>query len=69
MKNRARTFGLLVLLVVLAAALAWYRFAPGDAPAGQPPLVALEANSLQSLRADFNHHVNQVRLIVLLSPT
>ena len=69
MKNRPRTFGLVALVVVLAAALVWYRFAPGEAPAGQPPLVALDTTSLDSLRADFNRDVNQVRLILLLSPT
>jgi hypothetical protein len=68
MKNRPRTFGL-AALIVLAAALLWYRVTPGVAPPGQPPLVALDDSSLQSLRADFNRDVNLPRLIVLLSPT
>jgi hypothetical protein len=57
------------LLIVLAVLLLWYRFAPGNAPAGQPPLVTLDATSLQTLRADFNRDAKQTRLIVLLSPT
>lgn len=69
MQNRRRTFGLLALLIVAAAALAWYRFAPGEAPTGQPSLVTVDAASLESLRADFNRDLSQVRLILLLSPT
>ena len=70
MKNTRRVFGWVALLViVIAAALVWYRFAPRRVPAGQPPLVTLDANSLQSLRADFNRDANQMRLIILLAPT
>jgi hypothetical protein len=69
MKNRRRTFGLLALLIILAAAFVWYRFTPGDAPPGQPALATVDTTSLQTLRADFNRDMNQARLIVLLSPT
>lgn len=67
--NRRRTFGAAALLIVLAAAIAWYQFSPGVAPAGQPPLATLDATSLQALRADFNRDANLTRVIVLLSPT
>ena len=54
MKNTRRTFGV-AGLVVLIAAVAWnYRLAPGEAPAGQPALVTIDAASLEGLRADFN---------------
>jgi hypothetical protein len=69
MRNRRRTFGLLALLIVLAAAIAWYRSTPGETPAGQPPLVTLHSESLRRLRDDFNRDASQSRVIVLLSPT
>ena len=69
MKNLKRTFGLVASGIVLAAALAWYWLSPGEAPAGQSALVTMDVTALESLRADFNAAKNQVRLIVLLSPT
>ena len=69
MKNRRRTFGLVALAIALAAAIGWYRFAPGEAPAGQPALATLDSTSLQTLRADFNRESSHARVIVLLSPT
>lgn len=69
MKNQRRTFGIAGLIVLIAAAAAWYRFAPGEAPPGQPPLVTIDAQAVEGLRADFNRYANQTRLIVLLSPT
>lgn len=69
MKNRRKTFGLAALAIVLVAAFGWYRFAPGEAPAGQPPLATLDSTSLQALRADFNRESSHARVIVLLSPT
>jgi hypothetical protein len=69
MKNARRTFAVGGLVILLAAAVAWYRFAPGEAPAGQPPLVTIDAETLAGLKADFNRHGDETRLIVLLSPT
>jgi hypothetical protein len=69
MKNARRTFGVAGLIILIAAAVAWYRFAPGEAPVGQPPLVTIDASALESLRADFNRYSNETRVIVLLSPT
>lgn len=69
MRDRRWTFGLLALLIVLAAALAWYRFTPGETPPGQPALVTLDSDSLQRFRDDFNRDANASRVIVLLSPT
>ena len=69
MKNARRTFGIAGLVVLIAAAAAWYRLAPGEAPVGQPPIVTVDATSLEGLRADFNRYANETRLIVLLSPT
>jgi hypothetical protein len=69
MKNARRTFGVAGLAVLMLAAAAWYRLAPGEAPVDQPPLVTLDAAALESLKADFNRHSNETRVIVLLSPT
>ena len=69
MKNTQRTFSIAGLVVLIAAVAAWYRLAPGEAPAGQPALVTIDAAALEGLRADFNRHANETRLIVLLSPT
>jgi hypothetical protein len=69
MKHTRRTFGVAGLVVLIAAVAAWYRLAPGEAPAGQPTLVTIDAAALEGLRADFNRHANETRLIVLLSPT
>jgi hypothetical protein len=69
MKNARRTFRITGLVLLLAAVAVWYRLAPGEAPAGQPPLVTIDAGALEGLKAEFNRHTNETRLIVLLSPT
>ena len=68
-KNAGRTFGVAGLVVLIAAVVAWARFAPGEVPAGQPPLVNIDAAALEGLRAEFNRDANETRLILLLSPT
>ena len=69
MNNARRTFSIAGLVVLLAAVAAWYRFAPGDVPAGQPALVSIDAGTLEGLKAEFNRNADATRLIVLLSPT
>jgi hypothetical protein len=69
MKNARRTFGVAGLVLLMAAAVAWYRLAPGEAPVGQPPLVTIDRAAIEDLRADFNRYANETRLILLLSPT
>ncbi len=69
MENRGRGLGLVAFAIVLAAAIGWYPFAPGEAPAGQPALATLDSTSLQTLQADFNRDSSHARVILLLSPT
>ncbi len=61
------------LLVVACAAVlalaARYFLGSHRVPAGQPPLANLTGASLDSLRSDFNRTPDQVRVILLLSPT
>jgi hypothetical protein len=69
MNNARRTFSIAGLVVLLAGVAAWYRLAPGEAPAGQPALVTIASGMLEGLKAEFNRNANETRLIVLLSPT
>jgi hypothetical protein len=70
MTKRTRLlYGSTALLVVTAAVLLWSRVAPGEAPPNQPPLITLDATTIQVLEADFNRDRDAARLIVLLSPT
>lgn len=68
-KSNRRTFGVLAVVVALVVGVAWFLLGPGEAPAGQPPLVTLDLSSLESLRVDFNRDSSHARVIVLLSPT
>ena len=69
MNNARRTLSIAGLVVLLAAVAAWYRLAPGEAPAGQLPLVTIDSGTLEGLKTEFNRNADATRLIVLLSPT
>lgn len=61
-----------MVLAAVAVFLALFvpsRFFTHNVPASQPPLGLLDAGSLDTLRADFNRAADEVRIIVLLSPT
>ena len=68
-KSKRRTLAVLAVVVALVLGIAWFLVGPGEAPAGQPPLVTLDSTSLETLRADFNRDSKQARVIVLLAPT
>ena len=42
---------------------------PRDVPAGQPPLVRIDAASLEQLREQFNSAASMTRIVALFSPT
>ena len=64
-----RKFLLLIPVAALAVA-AWYFYAGGHAaPASQPPLAELTSQSIEALRSDFNRAADEVRVVLLLSPT
>lgn len=63
---------LLALATILAGTLglvAYYDLAPRRVPAGQRPLLAVERDGLEPLRAAFNAAAGHTRLIAFLSPT
>jgi hypothetical protein len=57
------------VLVAGAVAFGWLRFAPRHVPAGQPALVTLAPGATQALHQAFNAGEDEVRVLVLLSPT
>lgn len=67
MKKRLIIAGAVVFLLV--AALGWLLWGPSRVPPGQPPLVTLDGTNVAMLQRTFNEASNQVRVIVLLSPT
>jgi hypothetical protein len=68
MRRRAPLVAMLVLLLLIGAA-AWYQFAGQQAPAGQPPLTAIGVAHLDSVRDEFNGGSDEIRVVLLLSPT
>jgi len=55
--------------LALAAAFAWWKWAPRQTPEGQPPLATLHTASLGSFRDTFNAGSGEIRVVALLSPT
>jgi hypothetical protein len=75
-RTRSRTVSLVVLwlsaAVVVVSVLfpqALANLLAGEAPSDQPHMVKLEANNFSSLKAQFNEANDQVRVILMLSPT
>ena len=55
--------------VVLLAAAVLYLYSGGQTPAGQPPLKNLNAQSVGEIKYEFNAAKEDVRVLLLLSPT
>ena len=65
-----RPFMLVACALALLATIAGYaEYVPRATPRGQPPLVRLDAGSLDRLREQFNRSSDRVRVLALLSPT
>jgi hypothetical protein len=56
-------------MAVLAIAGIVYLYGGSQAPAGQPPLLSLTAQNLAAVKNEFNAANNDVRVLLLLSPT
>ena len=59
----------LAAFAVVLALVVRSGFFTHHAPAAQTPLAFLDSGSVEILRADFNRRADEVRIIVLLSPT
>ena len=60
---------IIVACVVAVAVAVLYQLFGHQVPAGQPSLGELTSDSLDSLKADFNASADDVRIVLLLSPT
>jgi hypothetical protein len=65
--KRSWIIGFAALLLVAVAGV--YFTTAGHAPAGQPPLIVVDAPALSTLQAEFNRTADGMRVILLLSPT
>lgn len=68
MRKDKLAIAIVVSLIVLGLGVR-YGIYGHDVPAGQPGLVELTSNSLDTLKADFNGAADKVRIVLLLSPT
>ena len=57
------------VLVGLMAAAGLYLYGGGQTPSGQPPLKNLGAQSVGEIKNEFNAAKDDVRVLLLLSPT
>jgi hypothetical protein len=57
-----------VLGLILLAALV-YLYGGSQAPSGQPPLRNLTTENLGEIKNEFNAATNEIRILLLLSPT
>ena len=65
---KRKTLVIAIVIVLLLGVLGYF-YGGHSAPAGQPPLAALNASNLEGLKAEFNASEARPRLIVMLSPT
>jgi hypothetical protein len=65
--KRKYILGALVAVIVLAALV--YFYAGSQAPAGQPQLSSLTAQNVVEVKNHFNMTKDDVRMLLLLSPT
>jgi hypothetical protein len=66
MKKRAIVLAVAALLVLLVVAYLW---APGSAPLGQQPVLALSGKNFGEFEKAFDGESGVPRLVLLLSPT
>ena len=64
-----RAYIVVGILVALLAAAGLYLYGGGQPPAGQPPLQNLSTKSVGEIKNHFNAAKNDVRVLLLLSPT
>ena len=68
MKRKAIIAASIAIVIVLLL-LGFYFFWGSSVPSGQQPLVRLDNSNFASLKEAFNASANDVRVMVMLSPT
>ncbi|MGA8619679.1 MAG: hypothetical protein WB660_14325 [Candidatus Sulfotelmatobacter sp.] len=69
MPTRRVKYAFWLVGIVVVLLIVWYLWLSKGAPPGQPALASLTENSLDQFRHDFNDAVDEVQLVLLLSPT
>ena len=64
-----RRYAVGAVLLALLAAAALYLYGGGQTPNGQPPLRHLTAENVVDIKNEFNAAKDEVRVLLLLSPT
>jgi hypothetical protein len=64
-----RTWSIVLASVAVVVLGGIYFTRTGQAPAGQPSLVEMNGASLVALQEEFNRKSDELRVILLLSPT
>ena len=65
--KRRYVVGAILLASLVAAAL--YLYGGGQTPSGQPPLRNLTAENVVDIKNEFNAAKDEIRVLLLLSPT
>ena len=65
--KRAYIVGAVVVALLAAAVL--YLYGGGETPAGQPPMKNLSTQTVGEIKNEFNAAKDDVRVLLLLSPT
>ena len=58
-----------LLGIIATLLIVWYLWLSQGTPPGQPPLMSLSESNADKFRSDFNTASDEVRLVLLLSPT
>ena len=66
MKRNLIIIGAVIVTLLLVAS---YLFRGSTVPSGQQPLVRLNSDDFDSLKQQFNRSAQDIRVILLLSPT
>jgi len=69
MKRKPVIYGSLAIAIAVALFVVYYLYLGSAAPAGQQPLVRLNASNFEALKNSFNESADSIRVIVMLSPT
>ncbi len=69
MRTAKMKYALWFVGVAIALLVVWYLWGFRSTPRGQPPLTSLTQNNFDQFRREFNGTADDVRLVLLLSPT